>query len=135
MATEIIKAEFNQKIQAPSVGATNNSYDLDVVLNVSGLGSPYTYSLKRVDNVQLDVNNLIVSNGAYDKIDIIVSDGKNEALATTTLYGFNATIAKLNSKGGFDNVKAAIEVAIMEYPTITSGSTGTSLMVNRVVLA
>ena len=117
---EIIKAEFNQKLQAPSIGNGDNSYDLDEVISTYGLRKPYTYELIRMEFVTLNVNTLIISNGAFGVVTIRVNDGKNIVDAVTTLYGFNATIAQINAKNGFDGTKKAIEVAIKEYPTITS---------------
>ena len=70
--------------------------------------------------VTLNVNTLIISNGAFGVVTIRVNDGKNIVDAVTTLYGFNATIAQINAKNGFDGTKKAIEVAIKEYPTLTS---------------
>jgi len=129
METETISAVFNQKIESPGLNSnTPYVYDLSRVITVYGMDTvDLRYRLFTQDEyVLLDGINLSIYNGAIGNLEISVSDGKNEATASTAIYGYNATITRLNNKDGFDNLKSGIITAKKEYQNIISGSLGSS---------
>ena len=109
-----ISAVFNQNIESPNLTTnTPNVYDLSTIITTTGLITRnLDYRLTPASNVSLDGVNLSIYNGAFGSISISVRDGFNEATADTEVYGYNAKMSELNSKDGFDNLKAGIVTAV-----------------------